>query len=450
VLWKFLIATVLILSLSNVNTIEVNAAEIHDIAVISVTPSPAEVEAGDLVNITVVVRNQGAETETFNLTVYNDDNVIETKTVLNLTPNENATLTFEWNTTDASTGFYTLKADVPPLPEETVTEDNTLVSPNWVRVFVSPYIAVVPGSTFDPALTPGMNYTISVYTDYNGDDVWGYEFKLTFNPNVLEGVEVVNGDLITDTTLWLPGTFNNTVGKLSLTGNAFYFLSPPTPLTSGPGTLVNITFTVVGYGDSYITLEDETRLIGYTDGGNGTAYNIIEAPLAGYVLDGYFSNKEVTHDIAVVSVTPSPTEAVVGELVNITVVIENQGTVNERVTIKVYRDYRLGLSIDTKTVQNISAGAIKSLIFAWNTTFVLAGNYTITAVTSPLPGEKNTGNNILQSDEIVSLTAREEQPLPINLIIGVAIIAVVAFSVIWYASKRRRKSIHPRAHIKQD
>jgi hypothetical protein len=36
-----------------------------------------------------------------------------------------------------------------------------------------------------------------------------------------------------------------------------------------------------------------------------------------------------THDIAVVSVTPSLTSVRVGELVNITVVVENKGTNNE-------------------------------------------------------------------------------------------------------------------------
>ena len=147
-------------------------------------------------------------------------------------------------------------------------------SPAWVH-------------TDDPAAAVGTSYTFSVKTDYTGSDVWAYEFKLTFNPNVLEGVEVVNGDLITDTTLWIPGTFDNTAGKLSLTENAFYFLSPPPPLASGPAILANITFTVVGYGISSITfVEDETRLIGYA----GDFYDIIDVPLVGDIEGGVFYN----------------------------------------------------------------------------------------------------------------------------------------------------------------
>ena len=57
----------------------------------------------------------------------------------------------------------------------------------------SPYIMIVPESTEDPTLKPGMNYTISIKTDYDGSDVWGYEFKLTYNPRVLHiGIETTD------------------------------------------------------------------------------------------------------------------------------------------------------------------------------------------------------------------------------------------------------------------
>jgi hypothetical protein len=449
-LWLSL-TILLILSLLGVNTIEVNAQETHDIAVISVTPSPTEVEVGDLVNITVAVENRGTEPETFNLTAYYSTSAIETKTVLNLAPNTNASHIFAWNTTGASTGIYAIKADVPPLPGETVTDDNTLVSLTRVRVFISPYIAVVPGSTVDPALAPGMNYTISVYTDYDGSDVWGYRFDLTFNPNVLEGIEVVNGDLITEdvgATMWNPGTFNNTKGTLQDVGNAFFaMLGEPMPLTSGPGTLANITFLVVDYGDSSITLSraiDATKLIGL-NAATEEPYDIIYAGWPDPILDGYFLNMgvQVIHDIAVISVTPSSTEVDAGDLVNITVVVENQGTMKEDVTVEVYRDHKPGITfwlIGTETVQNVQAGVVESLVLAWDTTDLSdtpSGNHTMTAIAKRLPGEEDTVDNMLESDEIVYVRRVEHQPLPIPLIIGIVIIAVAAISVVWYVSKRR-------------
>lgn len=450
------ILALLILSLFTIHAIEVIAAETQDIAVISVTPSPAEVEVGDLVNITVVVLNKGTESETFNITTYYDASAIGTETVVSLAPDTNASVTSVWNTTDIATGIYTLQAKVDPLPEETVTEDNMMVSPNRVRVFVSPYIAVVPASTVDQALTPGVNYTVSVYTDYTGDDVWGYEFTLKFNQQVLKGVEVVNGDVITEDvgdTMFESVGFDNPKGLLNQTGNGFFALpGVDPPVTSGPGILANITFTVVGYGDSYITFGDETRLIGFDPLEH--FYDIITkfTPGVGHILGGYFSNKEVTHDIAVIGVTPSPTEVRVGDPVNITVIIENQGTTTEDVTVKVYRDYIPGTTPwvipgGTKTVQDVSANETKSLVFVWNTTNVSYGNHTITAVAYVQAlGEIDLADNMLQSDELVTVTPPEEQPIPIDLLIGVAIIAVVAIALIWYAFKRRSKAKRARRY----
>jgi len=147
-----------------------------------------------------------------------------------------------------------------------------------------------PAMREDPTSAIGTNFTYSVYTDYAGADIWGYEFTLTFNPNVLEGVEVVNGNLIIEDvgpTMWSEGTFNNTDGTLSLTGNGFFALPPADPpVTSGPGILANVTFTVVGYGISNIALGDDTRLIGY-DSILGN-FNIIDDTLIGHMEGGIF------------------------------------------------------------------------------------------------------------------------------------------------------------------
>jgi subtilase family serine protease len=101
-LWM-LLTIPLILGLLSVNTIEVNAQETHDIAVIGVTPSPTLVRLGELVNVTVVVKNKGTVDETFNVTVYYDTTAIETKTVLNLALNTTRSFTLSWNTTERIT-----------------------------------------------------------------------------------------------------------------------------------------------------------------------------------------------------------------------------------------------------------------------------------------------------------------------------------------------------------
>jgi len=244
-----------------------------------------------------------------------------------------------------------------------------------------PCIAVVPNSIVDPTLKPGENFTISIHTNYNGSDIWAWQFSLSYNPDVLQiptfdlgtndtwinyprvkvfytskapivnGSEkvyvndvlqttpaqysmdyaagkilftyypaayavvkatytwfgVVNGDLINIpqrsvrdpdvSARYMPGKFNNTLGKLYLTAAYFYYTDVPYT-TNGPGTLAKIIFRVVGRGASNITLGDRTQLRGWGAGGD---YAIIDAskppgrtePPYGsdHIGNGYFANK---------------------------------------------------------------------------------------------------------------------------------------------------------------
>ena len=126
------------------------------------------------------------------------------------------------------------------------------VSINGVPPVTSPYIAClnVPATITDPTLTVGERFNVTIYTDYDGSDVWSFEFTLTYDPNILNGVDLYNGDLITGghPAYFMPGDFDNVAGKLSLTG-AF---TSDFSTTSGPGTMANVTFEVVGYGISDI------------------------------------------------------------------------------------------------------------------------------------------------------------------------------------------------------
>jgi KaiC/GvpD/RAD55 family RecA-like ATPase len=98
----------------------------HDVSIISVIPSATEIDIGQLVNITVIVKNEGNTTETFNVTLYYDNNTIGIQTVIDLVPNANKTLTFIWNTTGVIPDInYTIKAEADVLLEETDIDDNT-------------------------------------------------------------------------------------------------------------------------------------------------------------------------------------------------------------------------------------------------------------------------------------------------------------------------------------
>jgi hypothetical protein len=454
--WKFLIILLIVVLLSiNISLPGTTVAQVtHNVAVIEVTPYPTRVgwEQNETVDITVVVENQGTETENFSVTVSYDSTIIETQNVTNLDSGTNMILNFAWDTFDIAVGTYSINATASIVPDETVTADNTVISKVYV---VSPYIAVLPRATVDNTLTPGKNFTVSIYTNYNGTDIWGWQFSLTYNPNVLNGVGVTNGDLITeakdDSAEFTWGTFDDTVGMLSPTNAYFFYLPPDEPyVTSGPGILANITFTVVGTGDSDITLVDvgvgtKTKLMGYKD---GQTYEIISdyKPDIGHILSGYFRNavEAVIHDVAILSVTPSNTTVTEGDLVNITVVVENQGTVPETVNVAAYYDkispnYRIAT---TKTVQGLEADANASLTFIWNTTDIsILGTYSIWAEAGTVLGETDTEDNSHESEDTVTVEALRGQRVPIELAIGIAVVIVLAGAVVLYAVRRRRKPI---------
>jgi subtilisin family serine protease len=97
----------------------------HDVTVVSVVPSATEVYAGGTVNVTVVVKNEGTVAETFNVTAYYDEFVIETRMITSLTTNTSTILTFTWNTVEVSPGNYTVSATAGPVLGETDLIDNS-------------------------------------------------------------------------------------------------------------------------------------------------------------------------------------------------------------------------------------------------------------------------------------------------------------------------------------
>ena len=108
----------------------------HDVAVLSVVPSTTEAYTGQELNITVVVINEGNTIETFNVTAYYNETAIETKTVIDLAPDANATLTFSWDTRGFSSGNYTVSAKAEAVPGETDVSDNTFID-GIVKVFLA-------------------------------------------------------------------------------------------------------------------------------------------------------------------------------------------------------------------------------------------------------------------------------------------------------------------------
>lgn len=114
----------------------------RNVAVINVTVSSIDVIAGQIVNVNATVTNRGDEIESFTVSAYYGSFLIQTLSVASLSPRQNRTLTFVWNTTYVLAGSYTIRAVAERLRGETETEDNVYadgtVTVRIPRIFMFP------------------------------------------------------------------------------------------------------------------------------------------------------------------------------------------------------------------------------------------------------------------------------------------------------------------------
>lgn len=104
----------------------VDLARPPNLAISTITTPKNIVGQGYIMNVTVVVVNQGSMIEEINITVFLNDSAFESLSSL-VESGLSIVCTFAWNTTGFSKGAYMISAAVNTVPGETDTADNTLV-----------------------------------------------------------------------------------------------------------------------------------------------------------------------------------------------------------------------------------------------------------------------------------------------------------------------------------
>lgn len=167
---------------------------IHDVAVTSVVVKPNWVYKGWPVNITVTVKNLGNVSETFDIIVYYNNNVISTQTIENLQPEQELTKTFVWNTTEVTEGVYTIRAEATPVRYEFNLENNVYVNGTVeVRTLIRD-VAIIELSAHPTDVYPGWTVNISVRVKNEGNLTETFKVTLYYNDSVPIGLIEV-GDL---------------------------------------------------------------------------------------------------------------------------------------------------------------------------------------------------------------------------------------------------------------
>jgi len=121
----------------------------------------------------------------------------------------------------------------------------TVVASPSTTVYISP-----------PTTTATVSQTITVYIAVSAvNNLWGWQAGMSFNPNVLQCLSFEQDEFLKrgGTTLWQPGTIDNTNGKITAHGCTLTTGSTP---VSGSGNLAKVKFRCKNAGSSILHLTD--------------------------------------------------------------------------------------------------------------------------------------------------------------------------------------------------
>lgn len=99
----------------------------------------------------------------------------------------------------------------------------------------------------------------------------------------------------------------------------------------------------------------------------------------------------LVHNVAVTVVSPSPSRVYQKEIVTVSVSVRNYGDYNESFTVSCYANTTL---ISSQLV-SLNSKASSNLVFSWNTSGFVRGDYTVKAQASPVSGESYLDDNVL-------------------------------------------------------
>ncbi|MCW4051674.1 MAG: hypothetical protein NWE78_00515 [Candidatus Bathyarchaeota archaeon] len=267
-----------------------------------------------------------------------------------------------------STALFTFRSDEPAEASLNLTPKSE------TKVHVKPALIK------DTALIPSNNFTVELRIS-NVTDLYGFDIVLRWNASLLNytshslkiPVEDYPGGVLYKPIFLVGNQVNITAGSYWVAASS---LSPAASF-NGSGVVFEITFTIIEYGEG--TLDIWKSAISNSNGES----------IEHSVENGYFSN--VFYDVAVVDVSPSPTSAFVGEQINITVAVLNNGTLTvQGFNVTINYD---NITIDTQAVSDLPPAAEINLMFYWNTTGLAPRDYIIWANATILHNEDLTENN---------------------------------------------------------
>jgi hypothetical protein len=228
----------------------------HDVAITGITVSSNQVQRGDLVNVTVTLKNEGSASENFNVSLYLNSSLLEMRPVVDLGSNNDGDVVFNWNTTTTAPANYVISAEATHLVGESNVTDNALTDgvvsvrsrPDGPSaVFVNPQ---------NSSAAVGQDFTVNINVS-NVADLYGWEFKLGWNDTILHLQNVTEGSFLKNTgATFFTYKLNSTDPHIVVDCTKTVDVSE----ASGSGTLAIVTFRVQQLGSCDLNLYDAVLL----------------------------------------------------------------------------------------------------------------------------------------------------------------------------------------------
>lgn len=263
---------------------------IHDVALLSITPSKTVVGQGYTVAIELIVENQGDLAETFNVSTYANSTLISLQ-VCNLYPYSNATLSFDWNTSGMATGTYVIRAEIPPVSGETDTGDNTLVDGAITLEIPKHDVATVDVETSPSIALPGSTVQVDVLIANLGNVRETFNVTAYANATAIGTITVTAMDFaetqtvifVWNTTGYASGTYLISATAIPVPGETEVF---DNDAADGTVTIVVSTPVVYVFPQQIYVRPNETFTVDIC------IFNVVG--LRGWQTDLYFNNSILT------------------------------------------------------------------------------------------------------------------------------------------------------------
>jgi len=246
------------------------------------------------------------------------------------------------------------------------------------------------------AIAPSQSFSVSVKVT-NVSELYAWQFNLTFNPAVLNVVNVTEGPFLSQVgaTYWgfTEDDIHNADGWVFV---ACSFFPIPEHGATGSGVLATVILTVKAEGLSNLHFSGMSETSPETSLATYDHEAMVPKTIDFSAVDGVFAYP-LWRDLAVTNIVASPTSVLAGEPVSVNVTVTNLGNFTETFNATAYYD---STAIGTRTGLTLEADADRVLTFTWDTTGVALGNYPIKAEVRMAQVDNNSTNNVLTNGTV--------------------------------------------------